>query len=100
MRGQARQHGEGKRIALIPATDRTRTQTEFRKSHHTLGIKKANMSDAIAAWAGTDGIIEAEQTRLKLGQTVTADRTGIATGEQMLFVGIHVQRDHAALGER
>ena len=63
-------------ITPIPAPNRTTGQAQFGITNHTLGIKELGMAQAIAGRAGAVRIVEREHARLKLGNTVAADRAG------------------------
>ncbi len=99
MGGQAGQQRVRERIAAVPAADRAGGQAQFRKGDDPLRIEEAHLADAVAAGAGAHRIVEAEQAWLQLRQAVAAHRAGVAAGEDLLALVVHVQRQGAAFGK-
>ena len=60
MRRQARQHREGKCIALIPTANGARAKTELWEGNDAFRIKKANMPQTIAARTCAHRVVKAK----------------------------------------
>ncbi len=93
--GETLQHLKIELVAAVPAPDRAGRKRQLRKCDDALGVEETDRAEAIAARASPHRIVEREQARLELLQGVAADRAGELGRIQMLFPGIHLDRDRA-----
>jgi hypothetical protein len=62
-------------------------------------VEHLDAAQAVATGAGAGGVVEAEEPRFHLGEAVMADRAGVVARKRVFLVGVHVQRDGAAVGQ-
>ena len=63
-------------IAPVPAADRAGRQTDLRALHDALLIEELHHAETVAGAAGTDRIVEREQSRLEFADAVATDPAG------------------------
>ena len=90
MLGQALQHGEVIRVALVPAFDGATGQAERGESNDAGGVKKGLFAQALARRTRTQRRVKRKQARLKLANGVVAMRTGKTGVESLLDAAVHV----------
>ncbi len=96
---EALQHLEVELVAPVPALYGARRERQRRMRDHPLRIEEGDLAEAVALRARAHRVVEREQARLEFLQRIRADRAGELGAEQMLLVGVHFQRDGAAVGE-